>query len=447
MLAYAYGYQEDNVLTLLTGGIGNTMTVTNREYEWDLHSQSERTIEVVADSPQSASGTPGIGGTPIQLYFAENWFSNTDNIVADDQTTYHIVEEPYQEGAYWVVTVVPNEIDPTFFADTSVVNSGAKFSKDYSTVPEYSPRGGGVSYSTPYKLQNQLTTLRKTYNVTRNAAKAVMVLELTNSEGKKTKMWTKLSEWTAMSEWYREIDRSMIYSIYNKNNRGEVAMKGNNGRSVFHGAGVRQQIAPANIRFYSKLTYDILDQFLLDLSYNASKWGGNHNFVALTGKMGMREFNNAVTEHARGNNITVTDSGTFISGSGSNLKFSGYFMTVEFLNGVTLTVKEFAPYDDIIRNRMLHPKTQKPVESYRFTIMNFGMNKDGKSNIRKVAMQDSEMAYWHVAGSTDPYGGVAKNISTSRASGIDGYEVHFLSECGLMIEDPTSCGELILAVG
>ena len=32
---------------------------------------------------------------------------------------------------------------------------------------------GGVSFATPYKLQNQLTTLRKTYNVTRNAAKAV----------------------------------------------------------------------------------------------------------------------------------------------------------------------------------------------------------------------------------------------------------------------------------
>ena len=184
MLAYAYGYQEDNVLTLLTGGIGNTLTVNNREYEWDLHSQSERTIEVVADCPQSATGTPGIGGTPFQIYFGENWFASTDNIVADDQTTYRIIEEPYQEGAYTVVTVVANDPDATFFADPSVVNSGARFSKDYSTVPEYSSKGGGVSYSTPYKLQNQLTTLRKTYDVTRNAAKAVMVLELTTPDGK-----------------------------------------------------------------------------------------------------------------------------------------------------------------------------------------------------------------------------------------------------------------------
>jgi hypothetical protein len=446
ILSYASGYQEDNVLTLLTGGIGNTLTVNNREYDWELHSQSERTIEVVFDSPQASSGTPGIGGTPFQIYFGENWFDNSDNIVADDQTTYHIVEEPFQEGAYWVVTVVANDIDPTTFADVTVVNTGARFSKDYSTVPEYSPRGGGVSYSTPYKLQNQLTTLRKTYNVTRNAAKAVMVLEMTSPDGKKTKLWTKLAEWTAMSEWYKEIDRSMIYSIYNKNARGEVKLQGDNGRSVYHGAGLRQQIAPANIRFYSELTYDILDQFLLDLSYDTSKWGGNYKFVALTGKMGMREFNRAITDHAKGNNITVTNSGTFISGSGDSLTFTGYFKTVEFLNGVSLTVKEFPPYDDIIRNRLLHPKTLKPVESYRFTILNFGQNKEGKSNIKKVAMAESEMAYWHVAGSTDPMGGVAKSVSTARASGIDGYEVHFLSECGIMIEDPTSCGELILAI-
>ena len=446
MLAYAYGYQEDNVLTLLTGGIGNTLETSNREYEWDLHSQSERTIEVVADCPQAASGTPGIGGTPFTVFFGENWFDNGDILVSDEQRTYRVSEEPYQDGAYWAVTLKSTSPDGSDFAEVGEVNSGARFSKDYNTQPENSIRGGGVSYSTPYKLTNQLTTLRKTYNVTRNAAKAVMVLELTSPDGKKTKLWTKLAEWTAMAEWYREIDRASIYSIYNKNAKGQVGLKGDNGRPVFHGAGIRQQIAPGNIRFYTELTFDILDNFLLDLSYNADKWGGNHNFVALTGKMGMREFNRAVTEHARGNNITVTDSGTFISGKGDSLTFTGYFKTVEFMNGVTLTVKEFPPYDDIIRNRILHPKTKKPIESYRFTILNFGQNKDGKSNIRKVALQDSEMAYWHVAGSTDPYGGVAKSISTSRASGADGYEVHCLTECGIMLEDPTSCGELILAV-
>lgn len=78
----------------------------------------------------------------------------------------------------------------------------------------------------------------------------------------------------------------------------------------------------------------MLDGFLLDLSYNANRWGGNYNFVALTGKMGMREFSNAITERQTALGIVVTDNGTFITGKGDSLTLTGHFKSVEFLNGV-----------------------------------------------------------------------------------------------------------------
>jgi hypothetical protein len=447
VLAYAFGIQEDNVLSLLTGGIGNTLYVNNREYEWDLHSQSDKAIEVIADTAGS-NLTPGQYGMLFKITLAEKWFDVSDVLLADDTLTQARVQfEPESDGAGWVYTcqlVSPNQLA---FVDPNFLKPGARWSKEYSAVEEYSVKGGGHGYATPYKLRNQLTTLRKTYSVTREATKAVMIVELFDpaDPSKSTKLWTKVAEWTAMAYWYRELDKSYLYSIYNKAANGEVSVQGENKRPVFIGAGLREQISPANRRFYTKLTYEILDEFLLDLSYAASKWGGDYKFVALTGKMGMREFDRAIKDHARGNNITVTTAGTFITGHGDELSFEGYFKTVMFLNGIELTVKEFAPYDDIVRGRALHPITQKPIESYRFTVLNFGRNK-GVSNIRKVAMADSEMAMWHVCGSTDPFGGVAKSIMTQRSSGIDGYDVHFLSQCGLMVQDPTSCGELILRV-
>lgn len=447
VLAYAFGIQEDNVLSLLTGGIGNTLYVNNREYEWDLHSQSDKAIEVIADTA-GANLTPGQYGMLFKITLAEKWFDVSDVLLADDTLTQARVQfEPESDGAGWTYTcqlVSPNQLA---FVDPAFLKPGAKWSKEYSAVEEYSVKGGGHGYATPYKLRNQLTTLRKTYSVTREATKAVMIVELFDpaDPSKSTKLWTKVAEWTAMAYWYRELDKSYLYSIYNKASNGEVSVQGENKRPVFIGAGLREQISPANRRFYTKLTYEILDEFLLDLSYAASKWGGDYKFVALTGKMGMREFDRAIKDHARGNNITVTTAGTFITGHGDELSFEGYFKTVMFLNGIELTVKEFAPYDDIVRGRALHPITQKPIESYRFTVLNFGRNK-GVSNIRKVAMADSEMAMWHVCGSTDPFGGVAKSIMTQRSSGIDGYDVHFLSQCGLMVQDPTSCGELILRV-
>ena len=447
VLAYAFGIQDNNVLSLLTGGLGNTLYVTNREYEWDLHSQSERAIEVQSAS-DGGNLTPGYGGQPFQITLAEKWFDTTDNLIADDtRTQVHVLTEPIQIGSGWQYTVQLTDPNHDAFCDPKFLQPGARWSKDWSSVEEISLKGGGHGFSTPFKMRNQLTTMRKTYKVTRDAAMAVMVIELFDpaDPSKKTKLWTKLAEWTAMAKWYREIDRSFIYSKYNKNNQGMVTLQGENKRPIYHGAGFREQISPANKRYYTKLTYEILDEFLLDLSYAASKWGGDHKFVALTGKMGLREFDRAMKEYNKGNNITITHEGTFITGSGSSLTVDGYFQTVKFMNGIELTVKEFEPYDDIIRNRELHPITGKPIESYRFTVLNFG-RKNGRSNIRKVAMKDSDMAMWHVNGSTDPYGGVAKSIGTMRSSGIDGYEVHFLSQCGIMVEDPTSCGELILRV-
>lgn len=445
VLAYAFGIQENNVLSLLTGGIGNTLTVTNREYEWDLHSQSDKAIEVASDT-SGGNATPGQGGLPFTISLTKKWFDVSDNLVADDaETQVHVIAEPYQDGNGWVYTCQITDPDTNAFVDPEFLKPGARWSKDFSSVEEYSNKGGGHGYSTPYKLRNQLTTLRKTYKVSREAAKAVMVIELYDpaDPSKKTKLWTKLAEWTAMAFWYREIDKSFIYTKYNKDAQGYVKLQGENKRPIYHGAGFREQISPANKRYYTKLTYEILDEFLLDLSYSANKWGGDHKFVALTGKMGMREFDRAIKEYAAGNNITVTDHGTFITGKGAELGFDGYFKTVKFMNGIELTVKEFEPYDDLTRQRKLHPVTKKPIESYRFSILNFG-RKNGRSNIRKVSMKDSDMAMWHVCGSTDPMGGVATSTSVQRSSGIDGYEVHFLSQCGIMVEDPTSCGELIM---
>ena len=441
VLAFAFGTQNENVLAMLTGGLGNTRFIDNREYKWDLHGQTEVAIEISGD-PITSGDKPGLGGMPIHMKFAENRFVVSDNIVSDDGTQAR-VQAVRSNGLDYIVSVVLTDPDKAKWIDPSQIKPGARWSKDYSTVEEFSAKGGGTDFQAPMTLTNQLTTLRKSYTVTRSAATDVMVIELFSPDGKSTKLWTKLAEWTALAQWYKEIDKALLYSIYNKDSQGIVQLKGENQRPVYHGAGLRQQISPANKRTYFKLTYEILDSFLLDLSYNANRWGGNYNFVALTGKMGMREFDRAIQERRNALGITVTDSGTFITGKGDELTLTGHFKSVQFMNGINLTLKEFNPYDDIVRHRTLHPVSKKPIESYRFTFLNFGTI-NGNANIRKVAKRNSENAMWHVCGSTSPFGDVAKSISTMRSSGLDGYEVHLLAEIGIQVQDPTSCGALIM---
>ncbi len=441
VLAFAFGKQNENVLAMLTGGIGNTRYIENREYTWELHGMVERSIAVSGD-PITTSAKPGFGGATVHMRLKENIFNVSDNLVSDDGTQVR-VNQVRGNGLDYIYSFQLTDPDRSKWIDPSQIKPGARWSKDYSTVEEYSMKGGGTDYQAPMTLTNQLTTLRKHYNVTRSAATDVMIVEVMADDGQKTKMWTKLAEWNALAQWYKEIDKALLYSVYNKDSKGMVTLEGENKRPVYHGAGLRQQISPANKRTYYKLTYDLLDNFLLDLSYNADNNGGNYNFVGLTGKMGMREFDRAVRERQTALGVTVTDSGTFITGSGSELELTGHFKSVTFMNNIKLTMKEFHPYDDIVRNRTRHPESGKPMESYRITFLNFGTVK-GAANIRKVAKKNSENAMWHVCGSTTPFGEVANNINTMRSSGIDGYEVHLLAEIGLQVQDPTSCGELIM---
>lgn len=139
-------------------------------------------------------------------------------------------------------------------------------------------------------------------------------------------------------------------------------------------------------------------------------------------------------------NYTLVDS-KFITGSGSEMTFGGQFKTYIGLNGDEITLKEIPAYNSILRNRALHPDTGLPIESYKATFLNFKIGTDGESNVMKVYNKDREMVSSYIEGLYGPFG--PKRNGTS-ASAVDGYDFHVMSECGIMIKDPTNCGQLIL---
>ena len=217
-----------------------------------------------------------------------------------------------------------------------------------------------------------------------------------------------------------------------------VGLYGTNGRPIYIGAGLLEQIAPSNRTYYTTLTLDTLDSFLSDLSYNILGMG-ERKFMAFSGEMGLREFDRVLRDKASGYQLTDT---VFVTGSGQNLTLGGQFTTYNGLNGVSLTLKHLPLYDDPVHNRKLHPISGKPLESYRITIVDIG-NRDGEANLRKVVRKGREMVQWYTGGSVAPGAGFSTSVNTLRSNAKDGYSVHFLSEQGLMLADPTTCGELI----
>ena len=288
-------------------------------------------------------------------------------------------------------------------------------------------------------MRNYLFTTRLSYDITGTAYATVLWIALKDPKtGKKSYLWSDYQEWVAMREWRKRCEMMMVYSKSNRNADGTFSLKGTNGRPVYLPAGLLEQIAPSNRRYYTELTTELLEDFLFDLSYNIL--GTNERkFVALTGEMGIREFDRVLKQKAATMNVIDTK---FISGSGQELTLGGQFVTYKMNNGIELTLKHFPLYDNTTFNRLLHPLSGKPLESYRFTFLDVS-RRDGEANIVKVVRKGREFMQWYTGGSISP-AGPAKSINTLRSNAKDGYSVHFLGEMGIMLRDPRGCGELIM---
>jgi hypothetical protein len=444
ILSYVFGRFENSSIDFLTSGMNKTIITDNRQYEWPVMIESDKSIVIKQAKWQGATITsdltPGINGTPIQLWLGEKWFGPGAILEFDDKEfQVRVMGAPYQDGNDYVYTVICADGQASSFIPPTLLVAGCQVSRLGSAYEENSEEADIVNYQTPFKLRNHLTTMRLSYDITGSAVASVMVIAMRDPKTKKTSyLWSDYQEWQALRQWYNTLDRQLVYSKFNANQDGTTDLMGSNGRPVYIGAGLLQQIAPSNRKTYTTLTTNILEDFLGDLSYNVL--GTNERkFVALSGEMGMKELDRVLRAKATGYTLMDTH---FVTGTGQNLTLGGQFTTYKMLNGIELTIKHMPLYDNIVYNRKLHPVSGKPLESYRFTFLDFG-NRDGESNVTKVVRKGREMVQWYTGGSVAPGQGFATSKNTLRSNAKDGYSVHFLSEQGIMIKDPTSSGELI----
>ena len=92
LLSLVFGTKDDGVSTaidLITGGIGRTMIIENREYEWSVMIDSDHAVNIrwakwngkeITPAEVANGLTPGINGTPIYLGLEERWFGPKLNL-------------------------------------------------------------------------------------------------------------------------------------------------------------------------------------------------------------------------------------------------------------------------------------------------------------------------------------------------------------------------------
>lgn len=433
------GYK--NALSFLTGGMGKSKEMNDIIYRWPLMGDSRKAIAITRAVFDAASSV-GISSTTFKVGCGEKWFTEGDVLLPDNpKYQMRVMGEPYFDGVDWIYTLQLVTNNQALFIPSALLAVGKELSKEYNIVEnDHSRTGGDTHYATPFLLENYMTTFRKKYEITGAAHDKVLTIKLMDPNGKSmAETWVKYAEWEFWSQWQDELEIALMFGKNNVKANGTTDMKGASGNPIYQGSGLEEQIAPANKRFYTTLTEKIIRDFMDDLSYNGTE-DGPREYVALCGRQFMNLFDIAMKDSA--SKFTLVDS-KFVTGSGMNLQLEGQFMSYKGLNGDTITLKEYKPYNNTVRNRLLHPQTGKPAESYKATFLNFKSYQKGEPNIMKVYTKGREMVSGYIEGLYTPYG---PQKNGSMASPIDGYEFHVLAECGIMLKDPTDAAQLILDV-
>jgi len=430
-----------NALSMLTGGMGKTKEIDGIQYRWYVMGDSAKAIPITRAVFDAASSA-GIATSTFKIGVGEKWFEEGDVLIPDDaRYKMRVMGQPYWDGVDYILTLQLVTNDQTFFVPGSLLTVGKEVSQEFNTVEhDHSRTSGETHYATPLMLENYMTTIRKKYSVTGAVHDRVLVIQLMNPDGTQmSSTWVKYAEWEFWKQYMDEKELMLMFGPSNVFQNGTTSLKGASGNPIYSGAGLEDQIAPGNKRYYTQLTEQFLRDFMNDLSYNGTE-DGPREYVALCGRGFMDLFDQAMKSSAQ--KFTLVDS-KFITGRGQDLGLEGQFMQYTGLNGDKITLKEYLPYNSTRRNRLLHPQTGRPAESYKATFLNFKSYAQGEPNIQVVHSKGRELVTTYVEGMYGPYG--PKKNGTS-ATAVDGYEFHAMSECGIMLKDPTNAAQLILDV-
>jgi len=192
VLSYIFGrFDQGNIIDFITNVMGKTLTIENREYEWNVMIEHDKAVTIraaqIAGAAVVSTDVPGLNQQPIQLWLEEKWFGPGAILEFDDKDfQVRVVGEPYQDGDQFVYTVVVADGQPASYIPPSLLAAGKQVSRTGSAYEEYSDEADIVNYQTPFKLRNHLTTMRMTYDITGDAYSSVMVIAIRDPKTKKS---------------------------------------------------------------------------------------------------------------------------------------------------------------------------------------------------------------------------------------------------------------------
>lgn len=436
----AHRYSDNPLTAMLSGKQEKTINTT--AWEWQMKGASTRPLVVLENVEPESNTTPGKFKLNFKIKLDEDWYIPGDVIhpgASSKKWQVRIQSQPFRHGNGFIYEVRGMWDDPQMSLPVKYLQPGTQWAKLFSQYEEAAEQSGSTQYSLPIAMQNRMSRFRKKYRVTGDAANEVLAVKIPDSTGRMHDSWIKYAEVEYWEQWYRELERGYWYS------RSTDTVLGANGRPIYSGPGVQEQLEDSHQHFYSHLTAKLIEEYLMDIFYSRVKPGSARKIKGFSGEYGMIQFHRAIMEWTQKKGFIQVVDQVFIDKTKSeyhdNALVAGFqYVKYRMANGAELELVHNPLYDDREINFEIDPVTGYPTESQRITFLDFSGKGEMGTNIQLVHRANSfKLAYIH--GLHSPYGPV--NNKAAAHSG-DYYEMHVQKQCGVHIEDVSRCGELIL---
>lgn len=215
--------------------------------------------------------------------------------------------------------------------------------------------------------------------------------------GCKINFWYDFEEYQYMLCWKEECEYVLWYFCYNCDSNGVIYLWDENNCLILIGVGVLDQIL--NFIIYICLIVIKFCNVVCDVFYGVID-SQEMNLVWFIGFGGLEEFDNVMKEEiVIGQYIKNIDLVSFIMGFGCNLKFGGFFISYQYIDGYIIIVCYFLLFDYgvWVKNFLCYLVMGLLLESYCMVGLDMSMY-DGQFNVIYVICKKCEMVCWVVVG-------------------------------------------------
>lgn len=422
----------------------------DKEFEWMLQGAEEKNIPLVKatdinGTSVTATDEFGKGISRFKLYFSEQLFFQTHVIAGPNPDFYKLlVRTAEQEGSYFVheVELVTGDVD--LYVPYEELVAGTRWHVEYSLSEQtLSKTGSDVSFTSPFKMANRMSMMRKKHLVPGNMINKKLndpvIFGLHGKKDETFTTWLNKLDWEFRRQFRREKARLLMYGTSNRMADGSYGNIGESGYEIKAGMGLREQISPSNIMYYNNFDIETFVDYCLSLSVGKLPQD-SRRFVIGTGEHGLKMISRAIEQYATSSALEYNRIEGLTGGSQASYHRPQYVKLAD-INGIRLEFMHIPQYDDGVRNSIKHPDGGL-AESHRMTIMDFG-TADGAPNIQMVRAKGFEEQFGYIPGLRDPYspGGLGK--PKVMATPVDGYEIHKADWFGMMIRNSQRLGEWI----